>query len=76
MTKIDSTLKGFTTTASVALLPVGENDKGDEFTVLLWPPSNDPSSKFATRIIVKGRTIFMPSVDVAKLKASNTYATT
>lgn len=57
------------------MLPVGENEKGDEFTVLLCPPVNDESG-FVARIIVKGRTISMPSVDVTKLKARNTYATT
>lgn len=75
MTKIDSDLTGFITTTSVTLLPVGENEKGDEFTVLLCPPCNSQSG-FAARIIVKGRSITMPSVDVAKLKVSNTYATT
>lgn len=74
MTKIDSNLTGFNSTNSVALLPVGENEKGDEFTVLLCPPCT--SNGFVARIIVKGRTISMPSVDAAKLRASSDYDTT
>ena len=75
MTKIDSDLTGFTNTTGVALLPVGENEKGDEFTVLLCPPCNSTIG-FVARIIIKGRNITMPDVDIAKLKASNTYVTT